>query len=143
MDFLRSTYVGGRARLEVVYRHTATDIQSQLCVGVVAVRPRQCALRPLISAVCTSEAATVPLWKRGPSNSGPSSSAKREDTLLRMPGSLRASVPGNQHLGETILRGNSGEAQWGGGLARLRGVVVGSNGARFCLPTPAARARFL
>src|SRR6202049_653790 len=67
----------------------------------------------LISAVYTSEAATVPFWRRGPSNSGPSSSAKRADTLLRMPGSLRASAPGNQHLGETILRGNSGEAQWG------------------------------
>src|ERR1700732_2058696 len=89
----------------------------------------------LISAVYTSEAATVPLWRLGPSNSGPSSSAKREDTLLRMPGSLRTSVPENQHLGETILRGNSGEAQWGGGQARLRGVFGGSDGARFRLPT--------
>jgi len=40
MDFLRSTYVVGRARFEVVCRNTATDIQSQLCFGVVAVRPR-------------------------------------------------------------------------------------------------------
>ena len=142
MDLLRSTYVGAApglrsstATVPLTFNHSyALEWWQFVPVNALFV-PNICRLYLGGGDRSPLEARSIEFWTFF--------FGETEDTLLRMSGSLRVSVPGNQHLGETILRGNSGEAQSGGRQARLRGVVVGSNGARFCLPTPAARARFL